>query len=163
MERDGLPARPASLVAQHLAKLIATVFLAGAVIWLIVLRNPTDYVSDERWRDGFTNEMIGDLKGLSGGERRHFEAHGSYSTELGALDSAKWFFSPNVSLIVAADRSGWSATARHRFVTRTCCMSAHRAADGSEIAQGPRCSADGAFTSAWDSARGSKKDAREKR
>jgi hypothetical protein len=155
--------RAGSLVAQHLVKLIATVFLAGAVIWLIVLRKPTEYLSDERWMEGFTNEMVGDLKGLAGGERRFFEAHKTYATDLRALDSAKWFFSPNVSLVVTADGRGWSATARHRFITTPCTMSAQRAAEGSETAQGPTCSPNAAFTAAWDSARGSRGDRRRSR
>src|SRR5213596_2802022 len=86
MERDVVTIRVGSVLAQHVVKVIATVFLAGAVIWLIVLRKPTDYLSDERWIQGFTNEMIGDLKGLAGGERHFFETHETYSTDLRALD-----------------------------------------------------------------------------
>jgi len=163
MERDVVAIRAGSRVAQHVVKVIATLFLAGAVIWLIVLRKPTDYLSDERWMEGFTNEMIGDLRGLAGGERRFFETHKTYSSELAALDSAKWFFSPNVSLVVTADGRGWSATARHRFITTPCTMSARRAAEGSEIAQGPNCSPNAAFTGVWDSARGSRKDPQRRR
>src|SRR5206468_2424730 len=87
-------------------------------IWLIVLRKPTDYLSDERWVQGFTNEMIGDLKGLAGGERHFFETHETYSTELRALDSARWFFSPNAHPDVSPDARTWSATA-HRRATLT--------------------------------------------
>ena len=163
MERDVVTIRVGSVLAQHVVKVIATVFLAGAVIWLIVLRKPTDYLSDERWVQGFTNEMIGDLKGLAGGERHFFETHETYSTELRALDSARWFFSPNAHLDVSADARTWSATAHHQFITTTCAMSALRSVDGSETVQGPNCSSNAAFTSAWDSARGARRGARDTR
>src|SRR5947199_10735013 len=102
MERDVVTIRVGSVLAQHVVKVIATVFLAGAVIWLIVLRKPTDYLSDERWVQGFTNEMIGDLKGLAGGERHFFETHETYPTDLRALDRPRWLFSPNLHLAVTA-------------------------------------------------------------
>src|SRR5947208_5496519 len=103
MERDVVTIRVGSVLAQHVVKVIATVFLAGAVIWLIVLRKPTDYLSDERWVQGFTNEMIGDLKGLAGGERLFFETHETYLTELCCRHCARWFFSPDAHLYVGSD------------------------------------------------------------
>src|SRR5207247_9098947 len=87
MERDVVTIRVGSVLAQHVVKVIATVFLAGAVIWLIVLRKPTDYLSDEGWVQGFTNEMIGDVKGLAGGGRRVLATHETYDTARPALDS----------------------------------------------------------------------------
>src|SRR5205809_6964083 len=116
MERDVVTIRVGSVLAQHVVKVIATVFLAGAVIWLIVLRKPTDYLSDERWVQGFTNEMIGDLKGLAGGERHFFETHETYSNELRALDNARWFFSPNAPLGVSAAARTSSAAAHPRVL-----------------------------------------------
>src|SRR5207247_11320241 len=117
MERDVVTIRVGSVLAQHVVKVIATVFLAGAVIWLIVLRKPTDYLSDERWVQGFTNEMIGDLKGLAGGERHLFETHQTYSTDPRALDSARWVFSHHVHLDVTAGAPTRSSTAPPRFPT----------------------------------------------
>src|SRR2546422_6450604 len=111
MERDVVTIRVGSVLAQHVVKVIATVFLAGAVIWLIVLRKPTDYLSDERWVQGFTNEMIGDLKGLAGGERHLFQTHENYSTELPAPHSAGGVFFPHVHLHGDAYAPTLSATA----------------------------------------------------
>ncbi len=95
---------------------------AGTLLVLILIlltpRGPRD-----TWDGWFAAEMRSALRNLATAEEQYHSQHGTYTTELEALDTAS-FYVDRVGLTVShADSRSWEATATHEFLTTTCTMS----------------------------------------
>jgi len=135
--------RPLAAASGRILRAATSTAVAGFV--LIIVAAMFSYEGTKV--DSLTRPIVGGLRVIADAESLFYAVHGTYTSNLAALDSLQpWHGRGHSTVTVTtADSAGWSANAWSEVITRTCWMSVRRLPGHKVSKEGPWCTKQGEF------------------